>query len=273
MNKIKIIAKTILFAITISHYNLIAQAEIDENFNQTVLEEFELVIKKHRNQFEADVRKHREQFEKDIIKYTEVYMHKCVGSETLQKIKKTVEEKINSKEKEEETTSTTTLYANIAQNTHNHVKILDYNWDYNTELIKFRTPEIYYGYAAAETNDIAAMQYAIKLGLDINENRPLIDGTVLEIAVNKGHTEIVKWLLDNDFNIQAWFNQKSLITAIQKGHLDIVKLLVHAGISTIFDHPDKHHTKITLVEFAKEQKQFKIAEWYDNLTNTQEKNL
>lgn len=267
MNKIKLITKVLLSIITISCYGFTAQAQSTENSNRTMLEEFELVIEKHRNRFEADVRKHREQFEKDIIKYTEVYMHNCVGSEAIQEIKKTIEEKTSEKEPEEENTSATVLYANINQNTHDYVKILDYNWDENNELIQFRTQDIYYGYAAAETNDITAMQYAVKLGFDINKNRALIDGTVLEIAVNKGNTDIVKWLLDNNFDLKTWSSQKALIVALKKGHLDIVKLLVKAGISTVLDHPDKHHVKITLREFAKELKQFKIAEWLDEFTN------
>ncbi len=51
---------------------------------------------------------------------------------------------------------------------------------------------------------------------------------MLRNAVNKGHEDIVRYLISKEADVKAW-NNDPIRTAAENGHLGIVKLLVEAG--------------------------------------------
>jgi ankyrin repeat protein len=85
---------------------------------------------------------------------------------------------------------------------------------------------------AAVFGHLDVARYLTENGADVNA--PATNGSgynALTGAVASGHTEIVKWLLDNNANPNYRYGQgySPLLTAAANGHLEIVKLLLAHG--------------------------------------------
>jgi uncharacterized protein len=88
---------------------------------------------------------------------------------------------------------------------------------------------------AAVFGHLNVAQYLAQHGADINV--PATNGSgynALTGAVASGHTDIVRWLLENSANANYKYGQgyTPLLTAAANGHLEIVKLLITHGADT-----------------------------------------
>ena len=87
---------------------------------------------------------------------------------------------------------------------------------------------------AAMEGNLTAVQTALVAGADVNAKDSDAGITALWIAAGRGHTEIVKCLLDfkADVNVKASINAKdytALSIARERGQTDIVQVLEKAG--------------------------------------------
>lgn len=94
----------------------------------------------------------------------------------------------------------------------------------NTEISKMLID------AVSEQNSIGKIKFLLDLGVDANTIKN--NTSSLSFAAFKGHTEIVKLLLEKGANIDEKTNKEgnlSLILAISQNHKEIVKLLLERG--------------------------------------------
>lgn len=81
------------------------------------------------------------------------------------------------------------------------------------------------------SGDLNAVKQCVESIADINAvNKD--DETALMVASKMGYLEIVKYLVDNDFEVNArvtFGNETALILASQYGHLEIVNFLISRG--------------------------------------------
>ncbi len=85
---------------------------------------------------------------------------------------------------------------------------------------------------AAEAGRLQDVQSALVDGVDLNaRDAYYADCTALILASQKGHTDIVKFLLDKgaDVNVKAGMGFTALTFASFNGHIDIVKILLSKG--------------------------------------------
>lgn len=266
MNKIHTISKTFILLTILLCSSLFGYAEASKDSCQANLAEFEATIQKHREQFEANMLKHRQQFEADVTKYTEAYMHNCVGSEVIEEIKKEIIQKEIIKIIEPDSNE------KISQATLNQVEFLRMFLNVEPAFKKYDIDSIKYAYAAAVSNDIAAMEYAIKSGFDTNRYIPVLEGSVAMIAAQKGHFEMIEFLLKNGFDIKRKHADQAVIyQAIVNGHLEIVKLLAKAGAALKIHDSEEHHAKgtTTIGKLAERHNHPEITAWYNEFTETE----
>lgn len=269
MNNInKLLSKVFILLIVIFCYTLSAEAEASKKSHQALLEEFEGTIEKHRDQFEENMRKHRKQFELDVSKYREDYMSKCLEPEVIEEIKEEVSKEIKENNKE------ISLYESISDTTKEAVEFKKTLWSSFSDYDSFRTKDVLYAYAAAETNDIAGMKYAMELGFDINRHIALLGGNVIIVAAKKGNAQMVEFLLKNILDIKEQFSGKTALKeAAVNGHLEVVKLLAETGVPLTFSDPDEHHQTTNLGELARRHNHPEISEWYTKYTEDEQVEL
>ena len=86
-------------------------------------------------------------------------------------------------------------------------------------------------FAAARKGDIAAVKAFLDKGVDVNA-KTQYGATALSYACDKGHTELVKLLLERGANPNVrdtFYNATPMSWAAPKGYTEIVKLLVEKG--------------------------------------------
>ena len=96
--------------------------------------------------------------------------------------------------------------------------------------------------------DLAEIQNAIRLGINVNKSDTL-RRTLLMIATNKGHTEIVRELLNAEAKVNeqdSWYRMTALMIAANSGHAEIVKMLLDEGA----DWTIKNYQGKTVLEIA-----------------------
>ena len=111
---------------------------------------------------------------------------------------------------------------------------------------------------AAMVGNLEMLKFLVKKGLDVNESSDIPDpddpfctyeGPILQ-AASAGHTEIVRWLLEQGAKINFTINGKirclPLLDAAINGHLDIAKLLVEHGAEVNFTF--NGHTPLSQAE-------------------------
>jgi hypothetical protein len=84
---------------------------------------------------------------------------------------------------------------------------------------------------AASAGDLAKVKELLDKGVDVNAANHY-GGTALAFACDKGHTEVVRLLLERGANANAkdtFYNLTPIGWAAQKGHRDIVRLLLEKG--------------------------------------------
>jgi ankyrin repeat protein len=84
---------------------------------------------------------------------------------------------------------------------------------------------------AAKAGDLGAVQKLLAEGADINAKQTTTGVTALWIAAWQGHTEVVKFLLGKnvDVNTKATDGTTALWMASEHGHVEVVKLLLEKG--------------------------------------------
>jgi Ankyrin repeats (3 copies)/Domain of unknown function (DUF3471) len=84
---------------------------------------------------------------------------------------------------------------------------------------------------AASAGDLAKVQELLAAGVDVNAANKY-GATALAYASDKGHTEVVKLLLEKGANPNSkdtFYNSTPLNWAVQKGHAEIVRALLEKG--------------------------------------------
>ncbi|WP_449420525.1 ankyrin repeat domain-containing protein [Phormidium nigroviride] len=88
---------------------------------------------------------------------------------------------------------------------------------------------------ASEKGFLEIVQAVIQTGVDINQERPFLQGSALRQAAWEGHAQIVRVLLEAGADVilppQNPKDSTALVLATQEGHFDVVKLLVEAGVN------------------------------------------
>lgn len=106
--------------------------------------------------------------------------------------------------------------------------------------------------------DLNAVRQCVESVADINAvNND--DETALMIASKKGYLEIVKYLVENDFEVNArvmFGNETALILASQCGHLEIVKFLISKGA----DKNTQDYSGFTALMWASVRGYFQIVQ-------------
>jgi hypothetical protein len=86
-------------------------------------------------------------------------------------------------------------------------------------------------FAAARKGDVAAVKAFLDKGVDVNA-KTHYGATALAYACDKGHTELVRLLLERGANPNVrdtFYNATPMSWAAPKGHTEIVKLLIEKG--------------------------------------------
>lgn len=86
---------------------------------------------------------------------------------------------------------------------------------------------------AAGAGDVAKVKELLDKGTDVNAANSY-GGTALAFACDRGHTEVVRLLLDRGANPNtqdSFYKAKPVVWAGQRGHLEIVKLLLDRGVT------------------------------------------
>src|ERR1044071_7845592 len=86
-------------------------------------------------------------------------------------------------------------------------------------------------FAAARKGDVAAVKAFLDKGVDVN-TKTRYGATALSYACDKGHTEVVRLLLERgaDPNVKdSFYGATPMSWAAPKGHVEIVKLLIEKG--------------------------------------------
>lgn len=113
---------------------------------------------------------------------------------------------------------------------------LDWKYDHVVEYVEAsrRFPNLT---AAAYMGDIDRVKELIKRGADVNER----NGAPLEYASERGHVEVVRFLLGKGANPDGKVVQyrTPLIEASSEGHYKIVKMLISAGADVNAHIPDR----------------------------------
>jgi ankyrin repeat protein len=83
---------------------------------------------------------------------------------------------------------------------------------------------------ATEASDVGALQDLLLKGADIDA-RDRHGQTALMIASHRGHTDVVRFLIehDADLNHTAKYHLSALMLAVIGGHEEIVRVLVASG--------------------------------------------
>jgi len=113
---------------------------------------------------------------------------------------------------------------------------------------------------AAVFGQFEVTKYLHAKGGDVNAAATNGSGyNALTGAVTSGHTEIVKWLLENgaDPNYRYANNYSPLLNAAANGHLEILKLLIAHGA----DLHAKTNDGKTALAFAEERKHGAVADY------------
>lgn len=113
---------------------------------------------------------------------------------------------------------------------------------------------------AAVFGQVEVTKYLHAKGVDVNAAATNGSGyNALTGAVTSGHTEIVKWLLENgaDPNYRYANNYSPLLNAAANGHLEILKLLIAHGA----DLHAKTNDGKTALAFAEERKHGAVADY------------
>jgi len=113
---------------------------------------------------------------------------------------------------------------------------------------------------AAVFGQFEVTKYLHAKGGDVNAAASNGSGyNALTGAVTSGHTEIVKWLLENgaDPNYRYANNYSPLLNAAANGHLEILKLLIAHGA----DLHAKTNDGKTALAFAEERKHGAVADY------------
>jgi outer membrane protein assembly factor BamB len=84
---------------------------------------------------------------------------------------------------------------------------------------------------AARTGDVARVRAALDKGADVNA-KSRYGATALSFAADKGHTEVIRLLLDRkaDINVQdTFYSMRPLNMALMNEHIDAARLLLERG--------------------------------------------
>lgn len=107
---------------------------------------------------------------------------------------------------------------------------------YAVEVLSNNVEDIF---NAAKSGDVTAVKAYLETGFDLNNKLDEYDNTVLIIAAQYGRAEIVKFLIENQVEIDAKDSDgmTALMLAAKGGHTDTVRLLLEAGADiTVTDH-------------------------------------
>ena len=118
-------------------------------------------------------------------------------------------------------------------------------------------------YATASQGDVEAIKFLLDHGIDVDNmydidvDKMYCRSTMLHMAVENGHFEVVKLLIDKQahLNFADSMNRKPLYIAVKNGHFEIVKLLIEkkADLNVIDSY------KKTLLHIAVEAGHFEIV--------------
>lgn len=117
---------------------------------------------------------------------------------------------------------------------------------------------------AAEDGNLAAVKFLVEKGarldvLDKWNDTPL--HVAANVKVNKGHTEVVDYLIKNGADINLTHNYTPIHLAITRGNLDMVKCLIDNGADLYI----KRACDGTPLTYAKQQGQVEIVNYMDGV--------
>ena len=83
-------------------------------------------------------------------------------------------------------------------------------------------------FEAIEKNDIALVEYYLKIGVDVNYQHPEFLASALVESIRRNHLEIAKLLLENNANqniIEVWGKKTPLLVAQKQKNKAAMELL------------------------------------------------
>jgi ankyrin repeat protein len=92
---------------------------------------------------------------------------------------------------------------------------------------------------AAEHDQLAIVKELIKRGIDLNARGGILEGNALQAAVDEGHIEMVKYLLDAGSEMDLSASERNpLFAAIHDDNVEMAQLLIDHGLDPHHDYGD-----------------------------------
>lgn len=136
------------------------------------------------------------------------------------------------------------------------------------EMLTWITPFGSWLHIAAAHGNLDIIRYLIDVGMDINIQGGTFSTNALERAAAKGNLKIAEYLINKniEFDISEP-DRNPLFAAIYGGHLDVVKLLVNNNFDISIKYSGDNMENMDAHAFAVERGQIEIAEYLRSKLN------
>jgi|LakMenEpi03Aug12_release.lakeMendotaPanAssembly.Ray.scaffolds.fasta_scaffold749898_1 ankyrin repeat protein len=125
--------------------------------------------------------------------------------------------------------------------------------DADSSVVNASTPFGSLLHVAADKGHLNIVRYLVQKGADINLNDGIVGGSPIGSAASSGHADVVKYLLEHGALLDVSEpNRNPLFGAIHGGHFEVASLLIDRGIDTSVVYNGENMRNMDAKAFAEE---------------------